>query len=219
MLAARAQRAGDSLTVMLLDIDHFKTVNDLHGHVIGDAVLRGVAGAVTGELRAGDVFFRIGGDEFMILMPSTAPTAALALGDGIRAAAAATMATLLSNETAVTVSIGVVEVPPDELSARMVIECADVPLYSAKNLGGDCVVVSGRPQRQQVDTDAKHHLPPRERFDVEATVGDRSPLGRLPSGELGQMRSAELLALLHSVATPIALSGCRAARCCDRRVG
>ena len=163
VLAARSQRAGDNLTVMLLDVDNFKTVNDLHGHVVGDAVLQAVAGAITGELRAGDVFFRIGGDEFMVLMPSTPPTAAIALADRIRAAVAGAMAVLLPNEAAVTVSIGVVEVAPDELSAPMVIESADVPLYAAKDLGGDCVVVIGRPERRS---------PQLERFGLGAGVGD-----------------------------------------------
>ena len=163
VLAARAQRAGDSLTVMLLDIDHFKTVNDLHGHVVGDAVLQGVASAVTGELRAGDVLFRIGGDEFMILMPSTPPTAAVALADRIRAAVADNMATIVPSTTAVTVSIGVVEVAPEDADAPMVIESADVPLYVAKDMGGDCVVVRPRPDGQQVDTEAQHDSPDRAR--------------------------------------------------------
>ncbi len=94
---------------MILDIDHFKEVNDSLGHAVGDDVLQGFASAVTSELRAGDAFFRIGGDEFMILVPTTSPTQALALADRIRAAVAAAMLPILPLRSALTVSIGVVE--------------------------------------------------------------------------------------------------------------
>jgi diguanylate cyclase (GGDEF)-like protein len=143
VLAARAQRGGDPLTAMLLDIDRFKEVNDFRGHAVGDVVLQGVAGAVTGELRAGDVFFRIGGDEFMILVPTTAPTQALALAGRIRAAVAEAMQTMLPHGPTVTASIGVVEVEPDGMSTPGVIESADAALYAAKDAGGDCVVLGG----------------------------------------------------------------------------
>jgi diguanylate cyclase (GGDEF)-like protein len=144
-LAARAQRAGDPLTAMLLDIDHFKEVNDLHGHAVGDAVLRGVAAAVTSELRAGDVLFRIGGDEFLILVPATAPTQAITLANRIRVAVGEAMHTIVPGGTAVGASIGVVEVESARRSTREVIESADAALYAAKDAGGDCVVLGAEP--------------------------------------------------------------------------
>lgn len=173
VLAARAQRAGDMLTVMLVDIDHFKTVNDLHGHVVGDAVLLVVARAIAGELRAGDVLYRIGGDEFMILVPSTTPTAAIALADRIRGAVAEAMATILPSEAAVTVSIGIVELAPEGVSAPKMIECADTALYAAKDMGGDCVVVREQPERLGgMAADAQDLSPRSERFVVGVGLGD-----------------------------------------------
>ena len=150
VLTARAQRSGAPLTAMLLDIDRFKEVNDLHGHAVGDAVLQGVAAAVSGQLRAGDVLFRIGGDEFIILVPATAPTKAIALADRVRAAIAETMQTLLPKGPAVTASIGVVEVEPAGMSTARLIASADAALYTAKDVGGDCVVVGVHQDRRSV---------------------------------------------------------------------
>ncbi len=144
-LAARAQRAGDPLTAMLLDIDRFKEVNDFRGHAVGDAVLQGVATAVTGELRAGDVLFRIGGDEFMILLPATAPTQAIAIADRIRTAVAEALQAILPNGPAVTASIGVIEVEADGMSTPELIESADAALYAAKDFGGNRVVLGDNP--------------------------------------------------------------------------
>jgi diguanylate cyclase (GGDEF)-like protein len=150
VLAARAQRAGAPLTAMLLDIDHFKDVNDFHGHAVGDRVLQKVVDVVTGEIRAGDVLFRIGGDEFMILMPAAAPTQAMALADRIRAAVAAAMLAMLPDGPSVTASIGVVEAEPEAMSTSGVIESSDAALYAAKFAGGDRVVLGGAPVVGQV---------------------------------------------------------------------
>ncbi len=145
VLAARAQRSGAPLTAMLLDIDLFKDVNDSHGHATGDAVLQGVASAVTGELRAGDPFYRIGGDEFMILLPATSPGQTVALVDRIRAAVAAAMQAILPSGPVVTVSMGVIEVEAEGMGTPALIERADRALYAAKNAGGDCSVLGGEP--------------------------------------------------------------------------
>jgi len=146
VLLARAQRSGGAVTAMLLDIDHFKKVNDSHGHAGGDAVLQGVAAAVAGQLRAGDPLFRIGGDEFLILLPATAPTQALALADRIRAAVAAATQAILPNGPVVTASIGVVVVESGELVGTLgLIERADAALYEAKNAGRDRAVLGAQP--------------------------------------------------------------------------
>ncbi len=144
VLAARAQRSGEPLTAMLVDIDRFKQVNDSHGHAVGDAVLQGIASAMTGELRAGDPLFRIGGDEFVILLPATAPAQAIALADRILAAVAAASRAILPNGPVVTVSIGVVEVESEEMGTLGIIESADAALYAAKNAGRDRVVLGER---------------------------------------------------------------------------
>ena len=145
VLAARAERSGDSLSAMLIDIDHFKDVNDSHGHVIGDAVLQGISSAIAGELRAGDPLFRIGGDEFMVLVSATSSVRAVTLAERIRAAVAEAMRTTLPNGPIVTASIGVVDVENTAMSTRGVIESADAALYAAKDAGGDCVVRGQQP--------------------------------------------------------------------------
>jgi diguanylate cyclase (GGDEF)-like protein len=145
VLAARSQRAGDSLTALLLDVDHFKEVNDSRGHAVGDRVLQRVSAVVAGELRAGDPLFRIGGDEFIILVPATTATEAAVLADRIRSAVAAAMCTILPNGPCVTVSIGVVDVELEGPSTPTVIETADAALYAAKSSGGNCVVVGTPP--------------------------------------------------------------------------
>jgi diguanylate cyclase (GGDEF)-like protein len=145
VLVARAQRSGDPLTAMLVDIDHFKDVNDTHGHVIGDAVLQGISSTIAGELRVGDPLFRIGGDEFIILAPATSSAQAVALADRIRAVVAEAMRTILPNGPIVTASIGVVEVEHAGMSTARLIESADAALYAAKSAGGDRVVRGGQP--------------------------------------------------------------------------
>ncbi|MEO5898941.1 MAG: GGDEF domain-containing protein [Ilumatobacteraceae bacterium] len=145
VLLARAQRSGEVVTAMLLDIDHFKNVNDSHGHVVGDAVLQSVAAAVAGELRTGDPLFRIGGDEFMILLPATAPTQAVALADRICAAVATATRAILPNGPVVTASIGVVTVDSGAMGTLGLIERADAALYEAKNAGRDRAVLGAPP--------------------------------------------------------------------------
>ena len=148
---ARARRDGTRLVCLMLDIDHFKRVNDNWGHAAGDAVLREIAQRVESQVRASDVAARYGGEEFVVLMPCTDVAAALLLAERIRAAVAATPVDLPNGDTVtITASIGIADVQPapeaedlktvgDSLIAR-----ADVALYSAKSQGRDCVVVEAQ---------------------------------------------------------------------------
>lgn len=145
---ARARRGGAGLVCLMLDVDHFKRVNDTWGHVAGDAVLREIAQRVESQVRASDVAARFGGEEFVVLLPGTDAGAAAKLAERIRAAVAATPITVPSGEpVTMTVSIGIADVSPrpddedlktlgDSLIAR-----ADVALYAAKSAGRDRVVV------------------------------------------------------------------------------
>ena len=145
---ARASRDRDNLVCLMLDVDHFKRVNDTWGHAAGDAVLRELAQRIDAEVRASDVAARYGGEEFVVLLPATETHDAERLAERIRRAIGATPFTLPNGEsTTITASIGIAGIAPgrqardlktlgDSLIAR-----ADVALYRAKSDGRDRVVV------------------------------------------------------------------------------
>jgi len=145
---ARAKRDGNGIICLMLDVDHFKNVNDTWGHAAGDAVLRELAQRIESQVRASDVAARYGGEEFVVLMPNTDVHSGKLLAERVRTAIAKTPFDLPCGDTvSITVSIGISEVFPqpeaddlktlgDSLVAR-----ADVALYSAKSAGRDCVMV------------------------------------------------------------------------------
>lgn len=145
---ARTSRDGDNLVCLMLDIDHFKSVNDTWGHAAGDLVLREVAQRIEGQVRASDVAARYGGEEFVVLLPDTNTDDGERLAERIREVISATPVDLPNGEQAtVTTSIGIAGISPkphavdlktlgDSLIAR-----ADVALYRAKSDGRNRVVV------------------------------------------------------------------------------
>ncbi len=145
---ARARRDQSGIVCLILDVDHFKRVNDTWGHAAGDVVLREVAQRIESQVRASDVAARYGGEEFLVLLPNTDVSSAKLLAERVRKAISATPIDLPSAETVtITVSIGISEVHPkpgdndlkpigDSLVAR-----ADVALYAAKSAGRDRVIV------------------------------------------------------------------------------
>ncbi len=145
---ARASREGKRLVCLMLDVDHFKQVNDTWGHAAGDAVLRELAQRIESQVRTSDVAARYGGEEFVILLPDTSTSNAELLAERIRKAVAASEFALPNGEAVpVTASIGIASASPrpqatdlkrlgDSLIAR-----ADVALYKAKRQGRDRVVV------------------------------------------------------------------------------
>ena len=145
---ARARRDGSRLVCLMLDIDHFKRVNDTWGHAAGDAVLRELAQRIESQVRASDVAARYGGEEFIVLLPHTDSKSASLLAERIRNKVSSAPVDIPHDESiTVTVSIGIAEVSPsprdndlktlgDSLIAR-----ADVALYAAKSAGRDQVVV------------------------------------------------------------------------------
>ena len=145
---ARARRDKHGVVCLMLDADHFKSVNDTWGHAAGDAVLRELAQRIESQVRASDIAARYGGEEFVVLLPNTGIQSARLLAERVRGAIGAAPFELPNGETAtVTVSIGIAEVYPardehdlktlgDSLLAR-----ADVALYAAKSAGRDRVNV------------------------------------------------------------------------------
>ena len=138
----RARRAGRRISLLMIDVDHFKRVNDTHGHSAGDEVLRGVVGCVKAHLRDTDLFARIGGEELVVLMPETGPDAAGLVAERLRAAIEAASFALPDHRVGVTASIGlaVTKEPPEPLADLL--ERADRALYAAKSAGRNRVEVA-----------------------------------------------------------------------------
>ena len=128
---------GDN-ALLLIDIDHFKLVNDRHGHDAGDAVLCRLVAAVSARKRSGDLLFRTGGEEFVLLLPKTTPAAALRVAEDLRLRLS--QAELMPGQT-VTVSIGVSALTQGQ-TAEAWVKAADVALYAAKQQGRNRVVVA-----------------------------------------------------------------------------
>jgi diguanylate cyclase (GGDEF)-like protein len=134
----RAARHGDVFSVLMIDIDHFKKVNDDHGHPAGDAVLREVAQVIGDCLRAIDVVGRYGGEEFLALLPRTGHDEAVLTAERVRSRVAAHVFLPLERSIRVTVSIGVATAAAAAAaSAAGLIHEADKALYRAKSAGRD----------------------------------------------------------------------------------
>ena len=132
-ILALASRAVSPFSVVLLDLDHFKQVNDRYGHGVGDDVLAAVGGAFSACLRASDFAGRYGGEEFLILMPDTDSEGALEAAEKLRAAIQAI--DLPQVDRPITASLGVASYPTDALESDTLVRMADRALYSAKGAG------------------------------------------------------------------------------------
>lgn len=141
---ALARRYGHPLAVGMLDIDHFKRVNDTWGHPVGDALLRAVSKACSGALRASDYFGRFGGEEFVCVMPETDVAEALACAERMRRAVAAVRLDTPAGVVRCTISIGVAELDPGHADIDELLAAADGALYRAKSNGRDRVELAQR---------------------------------------------------------------------------
>jgi diguanylate cyclase (GGDEF)-like protein len=136
LLHVRAQQAGHAYVILMIDVDHFKAINDQHGHAEGDEVLKRVAGGLRDGLRTGDVVARWGGEEFCVVLPRTDLAEARSLAERLKLQIAA------GTTPRVTVSIGVAESVVQTQRPEDVIRRADEALYRAKEAGRDRVVVA-----------------------------------------------------------------------------
>jgi len=132
--AARAVRTGRPLAVVMVDIDHFKKVNDTCGHLAGDQVLAAVARAMVGQLRPCDVAGRFGGEEFAVLLPDATEATARLGAERLRSSIAATRP-LPGGALRVTVSVGVAVAAPVREDQQELVAAADAALYRAKQAG------------------------------------------------------------------------------------
>jgi diguanylate cyclase (GGDEF)-like protein len=138
---AQGRRTGDALGVLMIDIDHFKRLNDRHGHATGDAVLRAIARAVASAVRLGDTPARYGGEEFAVILRRASAEQALMVASRIQTAVAAVDLAALGVSVPVTVSIGVAVGAQRGLSIAALVGRADKALYQAKHAGRDRVVM------------------------------------------------------------------------------
>lgn len=141
----RYRRSGHGYAIVMLDLDFFKKVNDTHGHPVGDQVLRGVANTLKGCLRNTDTLARMGGEEFMLLMPMTDSDGALVQAQRLCNTLAATPLPTEVGALAITVSLGVAEPLPGDADANATVIRADNALYQAKAAGRNRVEVAPRP--------------------------------------------------------------------------
>lgn len=138
----RAERYGHPLSVLMLDVDHFKSVNDGYGHCCGDQVLQFLVRKGQEILRPSDILGRLGGEEFAVILPETDSETAFKVAERLRLAyEQASFRTDDGNKMGVTVSIGVVSRQPGELGMENILNRADKALYLAKNSGRNCCVL------------------------------------------------------------------------------
>jgi diguanylate cyclase (GGDEF)-like protein len=139
---ARAQRTGAPLAVLMSDLDFLRDINNTYGHLAGDAVIKGIAAVIRGELRRYDVAARFGGEEFSVLLPSATPEQALEIAERIRRAveAARFEEETVPEPLSATISIGIAGYPRDAMDAKGLVHAADIAVYEAKAGGRNRVV-------------------------------------------------------------------------------
>ncbi len=138
----RSLRYGRPMVAMMLDLDHFKRINDANGHACGDAVLTGFAGVISRGLRVHDVCARVGGEEFAAMLPETPIAAGLEVAERLRRTVEAMRTTWDGQEIAVTTSIGITQLTDWDQGYGTLIERADAALYASKQRGRNRVTVA-----------------------------------------------------------------------------
>ena len=183
----RAARYGRPLSIAFVDIDHFKAVNDTHGHEAGDVVLRGVAEVFRSNTRKQDFVARYGGEEFVLVFPETSVDEATAVAEKLRLAVMKQRFTVAGEELAVSVSIGIAGGQGQHLRVDQLLRDADAAMYSAKSLGRNQTFVFA-----EVDDDSAR-IP-------RAPI---SPAGRARAAEVGEMARQAAEAALAAVVAPL----------------
>jgi diguanylate cyclase (GGDEF)-like protein len=154
---ARSKRNGQPVSVVLFDVDGFKSINDRFGHLCGDGVLSAVGQRIRQVLRRSDVRCRFGGDEFLIVLPETGDSGAARVAEWLRGEIEQIVTMPSGEPVAVTISAGTATVQKGEIESIEVIERADHALYQAKAQGRNCVrsAPSLAPAAQTVDAPAQ----------------------------------------------------------------
>ena len=140
-VAEQARLTDAPVSLVMCDLDAFKTLNDQHGHAVGDAVLKDVAYTLRKELRTFELLYRIGGEELLLVLPGASPEAGLQVAEQVRAAIERSRPAGLN----VTTSVGVSTAVREGIDFSPMFEAADAALYAAKRAGRNCVRVAGAP--------------------------------------------------------------------------
>jgi diguanylate cyclase (GGDEF)-like protein len=159
---ARSQRYNRPLACIMLDVDHFKKVNDVHGHQAGDEILSEFGSAFARSLRDSDTAYRYGGEEFCVLLRETDAHAAAVVAERLRLEIANRFAGIRGSAM-VTASLGVAAIPSDAIDAKTLVAAADRALYAAKAAGRNCVVRATPTRAVRVSTTrarSRSTLPP-----------------------------------------------------------
>ena len=151
--ALRGEMAGRGLAIALIDLDHFKSVNDSGGHAAGDALLAHAAALLRAQARSGDLIARLGGDEFGAVLVDCDPDEACAIAEAMRNALAGAVLLWQGKRFGVSASIGLLTLPPGAHEVEAALQAADQACYRAKAAGRNCVEVS--------DLRSPETLPPR----------------------------------------------------------
>ena len=131
---AAAKRRNGGVAIMIVDIDHFKKVNDQHGHDVGDAVLRHVAGLLRAKARLQDAICRMGGEEFLVICPDSGIEDVFRAAERLRAVVESSPYMLADRKLWITISIGIASLG-DEMNTANLVKTADVAVYRAKEMG------------------------------------------------------------------------------------
>jgi diguanylate cyclase (GGDEF)-like protein len=136
------KRKGEAVTVLMFDLDHFKSINDRFGHDAGDEALRAFAATASGSMRGDDIVGRLGGEEFAAILPGPAANAVM-VAERVRAAFEQAGVTISGHAMNATVSIGAADAQADGVSVNALLARADRALYRAKSSGRNRVAVDG----------------------------------------------------------------------------
>lgn len=131
---ARSERSGSDLSIVMIDVDHFKAINDQHGHAAGDEVLQKIAAVSEGELRKGDLFGRLGGEEFLAILTNTSGPTAMQVAERLRACCVGLRWPNIIGLKKVSISLGVA-VHQNGTDETFLLQAADAALYESKNTG------------------------------------------------------------------------------------
>ncbi|MEE9258896.1 MAG: diguanylate cyclase, partial [Nitrospinaceae bacterium] len=190
--ASRCKRYQTEFSLVFLDIDHFKTINDTFGHLAGDHVLKSIANLIQSEKRAEDIVARFGGEEIVLILPETAKYNALILAERIRHKIEYLDLKIKGEVIRATVSGGVATFPLDTDIENEILDCADRALYRAKHRGRNQIVLFSEDQRHDIRMGMMGPIKIQE-------LGKQTPL--LPA--LGRIKDLSLSGILFESDTPI----------------
>jgi diguanylate cyclase (GGDEF)-like protein len=156
----RLRQRDEPSTVLFIDIDHFKPVNDTYGHSQGDLVLQWIGQALSERLRKYDILARYGGEEFVVLLGDTELEEGMTIAEALRALVASLDSTKLTGDLPIRISIGVASLSKDFTSADEVLALSDAAMYEAKRRGRNMVWVAGAGGRGRGRFSSGQHLSP-----------------------------------------------------------